>query len=242
MNQIIAPLLPANCGGTEDAPPLDQLDKTGFALLPGLLTASECAELVALHDAPSTSFRSTVDMRRYGFGSGEYRYFDYPLPPLVKDLRGRLYGPLARIANIWSARLGTQDEWPATLDEFLEMCHAKSQSRPTPLLLKYGPDDYNCLHQDLYGEIHFPLQVVVLLSQPGVDFEGGELMLVENRPRAQSRASVISLMRGDAAIIPVRDRPATGAKGWRRTTMRHGVSTVTKGSRQALGLIFHDAR
>jgi len=221
---------------------LHQLDEEGFARLPDLLTADECKTLVDLYDDRSTSYRKTVDMQRHGFGRGQYRYFSYPLPPIVETLRSDLYRRLAAVANVWSERLTLGETWPNSLQALLNACHDSGQTRPTPLLLKYGLGDYNCLHQDLYGEIHFPLQIVVQLSQPGIDFEGGELMLVENRPRAQSRAHVIPLFRGDAAVIPVRHRPVEGKRGWRRTAMRHGVGTITRGTRYAFGLIFHDAR
>lgn len=217
------------------------LDADGHAVLRGLLSSDECTAIAALYDDPDTSFRSTITMARHNFGRGEYKYFDYPLPEPVAQLRAALYPHLAEIANEWSRRLGGDACWPDRLEALLETCHSSGQSRPTPLLLRYEAGDYNCLHQDLYGEIHFPLQVVVQLTSRGEDFDGGEFVLVEQRPRMQSRPVVIDLEQGAAAIFPVRDRPVQGAKGWRRNQMRHGVSVVRSGVRQTLGLIFHDA-
>jgi hypothetical protein len=186
-------------------------------------------------------FRKRIIMEQHAYGRGEYRYLSYPLPEKIAALREAFYPPLAEIANGWRRALGQEATFPGTLREFLEQCHAAGQTRPTPLLLRYGPDDFNCLHQDLYGELVFPLQVVILLSDPGRDFTGGEFLLVEQRPRAQSRGEVVPLGLGDAAIFPVHHRPARGAKGPYRLTMRHGVSRVRSGNRQTLGLIFHDA-
>jgi uncharacterized protein len=217
------------------------LDDAGHAVIEGLVGAAECARLAALYDDPPPRFRSRVVMARHGFGRGEYQYFAHPLPDRVAGLREALYPPLAAIANRWHARLGEEARFPARLDDFLARCHAAGQRRPTPLLLRYGAGDYNCLHQDLYGEHVFPLQVVVLLSRPGVDFEGGEFVLTEQRPRMQSRASVVPLLQGDAAVIPVHHRPVRGTRGVHRTTMRHGVSMVRAGSRHVLGVVFHDA-
>ncbi len=180
-------------------------------------------------------------MARYNFGRGEYKYFDYPLPTEVQLLREYFYAKLAPIANDWEELLGKERGWPATLAELTERCHDQGQRRPTPLMLCYGEGDYNCLHQDLYGPIHFPLQVVILLSAPGEDFEGGELILVEQRPRMQSRPIVAHLEQGSAAIIPVRERPRRGVRGYHRAPMRHGVSRITAGQRYTLGVIFHDA-
>lgn len=216
------------------------LDTDGFALTP-LLDAATCAGLVGAYDDDRVRFRSTVRMARHGFGQGEYRYFDYPLPAAVQALRERLYAALAPIANAWQARLGREHNWPDSLAEALARCHAAGQRRATPLLLRYGAGDYNCLHQDVYGPLHFPLQAIVLLSEPGVDFEGGELVLVEQRPRMQSRPTVIPLQQGQAAIVPVRERPREGTRGVYRTQLRHGVSSVRAGRRHTLGLIFHDA-
>ncbi|WP_423606324.1 2OG-Fe(II) oxygenase [Sphingomonas sp. MS122] len=216
------------------------LDQEGWAVLPGLLSPSACAGLAAAYDEDAP-FRSTVTMARHGFGRGEYRYFAYPLPPLVSALRTALYPHLAAIANRWHARLGLDRRFPAMHDEFLAECHAGGQTRPTPLLLRYGPGDYNCLHQDLYGEHVFPLQVAVLLSAPGAAFDGGELVLTEQRPRMQSRAAVVPLGQGDAVVFAVSQRPVHGSRGDYRVTMRHGVSAIRRGRRHTLGIIFHDA-
>ena len=217
------------------------LDEEGFATFPPILGRAVCRRLREKFDDTHTRFRSTVDMARYNFGRGRYRYFDYPLPDEVEHLRAAFYPPLARIANGWAERLGQASPWPDTLAELTDRCHAGGQARPTPLLLRYGQDDYNCLHQDLYGPIHFPLQVIVMLSDPEIEFRGGELILVEQRPRMQSRPMVVPLEQGAAAVIPVRERPRKGTRGWHRTQMRHGVSRVLSGSRTTLGLIFHDA-
>jgi hypothetical protein len=219
----------------------EQLDQEGVAVLPSILTESACRELDAHYEDPSVAFRSTIDMGRFGFGQGQYRYFDHPLPELVRSLREQFYSPLSRIANDWSARLGEAADWPASLEELTSRCAAAGQQRPTPLLLRYGEGDYNCLHQDLYGEVRFPLQVVFLLNRPGIDFEGGELVLVEQRPRQQSRPIVVAMERGSAAIVPVKDLPRAGKRGFRRVQMRHGVSRIRSGRRTAFGLIFHDA-
>jgi hypothetical protein len=216
-----------------------EIAASGYAVRP-LLTPETCAELTALYDDASR-FRSRVVMARHGFGRGEYQYFAYPLPPPVARLRAALYPPLARIANAWAASLNDARRFPATLDAYLAACHEAGQRRPTPLLLRYGAEDYNCLHQDLYGEMVFPLQVAVLLNQPGRDFTGGEFLLVEQRPRMQSRAEVVSLRQGDGVIFPVHHRPVRGTRGFYRTVMRHGVSRVLSGRRHVLGLIFHDA-
>jgi hypothetical protein len=186
-------------------------------------------------------FRSRVVMARHGFGRGEYQYFRYPLPALVQQLRSALYAPLSRIANHWSAALGLPPHFPDTLEAFLDRCHAAQQTKPTPLLLRYGAGDYNCLHQDIYGQQVFPMQATVLLSAPGKDFEGGEFVLTEQRPRAQSRVEVVPLAQGEAVIFAVHHRPAPGARGMRRVTMRHGVSRIRRGERYTLGLLFHDA-
>ena len=217
------------------------LDREGWAVLPRLLSASACATLAASYDEDD-AFRSTVTMARHGFGRGEYRYFAYPLPPIVSALRTALYPPLAQIANRWHERMGLDRRFPAAHGDFLAECHAGGQARPTPLLLRYGPGDYNCLHQDLYGEHVFPLQVAVLLSAPGADFDGGELVLTEQRPRMQSRAAVVPLRQGDAVVFAVHQRPVRGSRGNYRVTMRHGVSTIRHGRRHTLGIIFHDAK
>lgn len=217
------------------------LDQEGWAVLPGLLAPPSCADLAASYDADAL-FRSTVTMARHGFGRGEYRYFAYPLPPLVSALRTALYPHLAEVANRWQARMGLERRFPDGHAAFLAECHADGQARPTPLLLRYGPGDYNCLHQDLYGEHVFPLQAAVLLSAPGTDFEGGELVLTEQRPRMQSRAAVVPLTQGDAVVFAVNQRPIRGSRGDYRVTMRHGVSAIRRGQRHTLGIIFHDAR
>lgn len=216
------------------------LDAQGFAVLPGLLSPEECDRIACLYDQPG-GFRSHVVMGRYGFGRGEYRYFSYPLPPLVQGLRERLWPHLAPIANRWHEAMGMAARFPDDHAEFLDRCHAAEQRRPTPLLLRYGPGDYNCLHQDLYGEHVFPLQAAVLLSEPGRDFEGGEFVLTEQRPRMQSRVMVVPLKQGDGVVFAVNSRPVAGTRGTYRVTMRHGVSALRSGSRHTLGVIFHDA-
>ena len=217
------------------------LDAEGATVLPGLLTPSECEAAAALYDQPER-FRSRVVMARHGFGRGEYQYFDYPLPPAIAALRAAFYPHLAPIANRWQAAMGLPARFPAGHEDFLARCHAAGQQRPTPLLLRYGEDDFNCLHQDLYGEHVFPLQVVVLLSAPGHDFEGGEFVMTEQRPRMQSRAMVLPLRQGDAAVFAVHHRPVQGTRGVYRVNLRHGVSRVRSGRRHTLGLIFHDAQ
>lgn len=217
-----------------------ELDARGCAMLPGLLTPAECQAIAGLYTA-ETGFRSRVVMARHGFGRGEYRYFDYPLPAVVAALRAGLYPRLVPLANRWTALMGMATCYPADHAEFLARCHAAGQVRPTPLLLQYGPGDYNCLHQDLYGEHVFPLQAAVLLSEPGRDFIGGEFVLTEQRPRMQSRAEVAPLRQGDALVFAVAQRPVQGARGPYRVVMRHGVSEVRSGARHTLGVIFHDA-
>ena len=216
------------------------LDAHGCALIPQLLDAAECAAAAGWYD-DAPRFRSTVVMARHGFGRGEYRYFAYPLPDPVSALRSALYPPLAAIANRWNAVLGEPVRFPDEHAEFLARCHAASQTRPTPLLLRYVPGDYNCLHQDLYGEHVFPLQVAILLSEPGRDFEGGEFVLTEQRPRMQSRVEVVPLRQGDAVVFPVHHRPVQGGRGVYRVNLRHGVSRLRNGRRHTLGIIFHDA-
>lgn len=217
------------------------LDREGWAVLPGLFSPSSCADLAGLYDSPEP-FRSTVTMARHGFGRGEYRYFAYPLPPMVSALRTALYPHLATVANRWHARMGIERRFPSAHADFLAECHAGGQTRPTPLMLRYDASDYNCLHQDLYGEHVFPLQVAVLLSAAGADFDGGELVLTEQRPRMQSRAAVVPLDQGDAAVFAVNQRPVRGSRGDYRVTMRHGVSAIRRGRRHTLGIIFHDAQ
>jgi hypothetical protein len=223
-----------------DLTDLDQeLDQRGYAVR-HVLDAASCRGLARLWDE-DTRFRKTIIMQQHAYGRGEYRYFSYPLPETVARLRELFYPPLATIANLWRTTLGLPATFPKTLREYIEICHEAGQTRPTPLMLRYGQGDFNCLHQDLYGEHVFPLQVVILLSQPGHDFTGGEFLLLEQRPRAQSRAEVVPLSQGDAAIFPVHHRPARGTKGPYRLTMRHGVSRIRSGDRQTIGLIFHDA-
>jgi hypothetical protein len=217
----------------------NDLDQWGFAVTPPLLDVNECRELIDLFDVDQ-AFRSTIVMSRHAFGEGTYRYFTDPLPPVVQRLRVELYGPLAEIANRWAAQLGTP-EFPDTLDGLVAVCAAAGQLRPTPLLLRYLAGGYNCLHQDLYGEVAFPLQVTIMLSVPDEDFTGGENVLVEQRPRAQSRPVVARLGRGQALLFPTRDRPVPGKRGPKRVAMRHGVSTVHTGERTTLGIIFHNA-
>ncbi|ALN89334.1 2OG-Fe(II) oxygenase [Lysobacter gummosus] len=217
-----------------------QLDASGRALLPGLLNEDSCAAIAqAYHD--DARYRSRVVMARHGFGRGEYRYFRYPLPDTVQTLRESLYPRLAPIASRWNRQMGVAVEYPQRLDEFLARCHDAGQTRPTPLLLRYGEGDYNCLHQDLYGEHVFPLQVAILLSQPGRDFDGGEFVLTEQRPRMQSRVDVVPLHQGDAVVFAVHQRPVSGVRGHYRVNLRHGVSRLHAGQRHTLGVIFHDA-
>lgn len=216
------------------------LDAQGWAVLEGLLAPDACADLAGLYEG-AQHFRSTVVMARHGYGSGEYKYFAYPLPAPVAALRPALYARLAPVANRWHEAMGIGVRFPAALGEFLDVCHRAGQTRPTPLLLRYGKGDYNCLHQDLYGEHVFPLQVAILLSQPGTQFEGGEFVLTEQRPRMQSRASVVPLRQGDAVVFAVHHRPASGVRGFYRVTLRHGVSALRAGQRYTAGIIFHDA-
>ncbi len=219
----------------------EELDRYGCALSGPVLGAAECTSLAALY-ARDENFRSRVVMRRHGFGSGEYKYFSYPLPGLIGALRTALYPCLAPIANRWNEQMGLQPRYPADHEAFLRKCHAAGQSRPTPLLLKYVTGDYNCLHQDVYGEHVFPLQVAILLKAPGDDFTGGEFVLTEQRPRMQSRAEVVPLAQGEAVIFAVHQRPIEGARGHYRVNLRHGVSRLRSGQRYTLGVIFHDAK
>jgi hypothetical protein len=219
----------------------DELNNTGAAMIERLLTAKECREIAALYDDDSR-FRSRVVMARHGFGQGEYKYFSYPLPPLAESLRTSLYPHLAPIANAWNDRMRIAMRYPAKHREFLALCHGHGQTRPTPLLLRYGTGDYNCLHQDLYGELAFPLQTAILLSEPEKDFTGGEFVMTEQRPRMQSRAEVVPLKQGDAVIFAVHHRPVKGTRGTYRVNMRHGVSRLRSGHRLTLGIIFHDAK
>jgi hypothetical protein len=216
------------------------LEAQGWSVLRDLLTSAECDYLASLY-VHGQGFRSRVVMARHGFGKGEYRYFSYPLPPLVQGLRTALYPRLAPIANRWHERMGMSVRFPAEHAEFITRCAASGQSRPTPLLLQYGAGDYNCLHQDLYGEHVFPLQLAVLLSEPATDFSGGEFVLTEQRPRMQTRAAVVPLTKGDGVVFAVNSRPVRGTRGDYRVKLRHGVSKVAEGHRHTLGIIFHDA-
>jgi uncharacterized protein len=217
------------------------LDARGWAPLPNLITRDQCRQLSALYPCDSV-FRSRVVMSRHGFGRGEYQYFAYPLPHLVQALRTNLYPNLVPIANAWYERMGLDVRFPPTHAEFIARCHDAGQARPTPLLLQYSAGDYNCLHQDLYGESVFPLQIAVLLSKPAEDFEGGEFVLTEQRPRMQSRVEVVPLAQGDGVVFAVNSRPVRGTRGDYRVHLRHGVSTMRKGHRHTLGIIFHDAK
>jgi hypothetical protein len=218
----------------------ENLDQSGFATTPPLLTPLECHDLIALY-GEADRFRRRVVMAQHGYGQGEYQYFAYPLPVLMAELRAAFYESLAPVANRWSELLKEARRFPPRLEDFLAECHAAGQTRPTPLMLKYGPGDYNRLHQDLYGEYVFPLQITFLLSAPDGDFTGGEFVLTEQRPRQQSRVQVVPLQQGQAVIFAVHHRPAEGARGVTRANLRHGVSTLTRGERFTLGLIFHDA-
>jgi len=232
---------PADRVGRLDWPALeDALDRDGHAVIAALLDARACTELAAGY-GDDARYRSRVVMARHGFGQGEYKYFAYPLPDVVARWRAALYPRLAPLANRWNQAMGIDVRYPADHAQFLRRCHAAGQRRPTPLILAYGPGDYNCLHQDLYGEHVFPLQVAVLLSQPQRDFTGGEFVLTTQRPRMQSRADVVPLRQGDAVVFAVHHRPVRGARGYYRVNQRHGVSQVRSGRRYTVGIIFHDA-
>jgi hypothetical protein len=218
----------------------DEVNDHGCALTPRILTAQECRSIVDLYDK-ADRFRATIDMARYRFGSGQYRYFQQPLPDLVAKLRAAFYPHLLPIARDWADKLGNPAPWPDTLEEWLDMCHAAGQQKPTPILLRYQENDWNALHRDLYGDLVFPLQVVIGLDEPGVDHSGGEFLLVEQRPRAQSRGTVTVLPRGHGLIFTTRDRPVRSTRGWSASPVRHGVSTIRSGQRHTLGLVFHDA-
>lgn len=245
-NAVTASTLPHHCGAATRLSAYDwqhvqdALNHDGRAVLTHFFTPAECDELSGLY-AQDEYFRSRVYMARHGFGKGEYGYFKYPLPDLVSQFRQCVYPYLAKIANDWNEASGTDARYPLEHALFIEKCRQNNQTRPTPLLLKYGPGDYNCLHQDIYGELVFPLQLAVLLSAPGEDFTGGEFVLTEQRPRMQSRVDVVSLQKGDAVIFPVHSRPVRGLKGIYRVTLKHGVSRVKTGQRYTIGLIFHDA-
>ncbi|WP_370631794.1 2OG-Fe(II) oxygenase [Phyllobacterium lublinensis] len=218
-----------------------ELDAFGCAVLKGVLSSGDCRQLAATY-AEDDQFRKRIVMARHGFGRGEYKYFAYPLPELVKDLRHSLYAPLAAIANRWNEQMGIDVRYPGQHEAFVERCRAAGQDRPTPLLLEYSEGDYNCLHQDIYGAHVFPLQVAFLLSRPGEDFTGGEFVLTEQRPRMQSRVEIVPLQQGDAVIFPVSHRPVRGTRGYYRVNMRHGVSRLRSGKRHTLGIIFHDSK
>lgn len=217
----------------------ESLDSYGFVQTPAVLSAGECRELAKLYD--TGTFRSIVNMGRVRFGEGEYKYFDRPLPETITELRAAFYPPLAEVANRWAERLGEPTDYPVELDEFLRRCHDAGQTKPTPLIFRYGEGDWNALHQDIYGEVAFPFQIVTVLDRPGADFEGGEFVLAEQRPRAQTRAHVCRLRRGAFLIFTTNRRPVLGKRGYYRTAMRHGVSTLTAGRRTTMGVIFHDA-
>ena len=217
------------------------LDARGSAVIERLLTSAQCTALAALYEQPAL-FRKRIVMARHGYGRGEYQYFAYPLPPMIENLRAAIYTGLVPIANRWNATMGIDVQYPAIHADYLARCHAAGQTRPTPLLLRYGVDDYNCLHQDLYGEHVFPLQLVILLSEPDRDFTGGEFVMTEQRPRMQSTPQVVPLRhQGDAVVIAVRHRPVAGTRGSYRVNLRHGVSRVISGQRHTAGIIFHDA-
>jgi uncharacterized protein len=217
-----------------------EIDEYGCALLPRLLTPAECARIAGIYDEPGR-FRATIDMARYRFGSGQYRYFAEPFPEPVEALRRALYPRLLPIARDWSTRLGREAQWPDTLEEWLALCHAAGQTRPTPILLRYETGDWNALHRDLYGDKVFPLQVVINLNAPGADHTGGEFLIVEQRPRAQSRGTATLIPQGHGLVFTTRDRPVGSARGWSAAPVRHGVSAIRSGRRHALGLVFHDA-
>lgn len=249
MNAKVATLSPVSAGNSAEARVAaydwqalaSELDGFGCAVLPKLLTPEECREVAALYPDES-HFRSHIIMARHGFGKGEYRYFKYPLPDLLGGLRSALYPRLAGVANAWNLRMGIDERYPDEHASFLRECHEAGQTRPTPLLLQYVPGDFNCLHQDLYGDLAFPIQVAILLSEPGRDFTGGEFALTEQRPRMQSRVEVVPLRQGDAVAFAVHNRPVQGLKGNYRVNLRHGVSRVRSGMRHTVGIIFHDAR
>jgi hypothetical protein len=236
-----APGIAARVDAIDWAQAADELDSQGCAVLKSLLSPDECNALAALYP-DDDRFRSRVVMGRHGFGRGEYKYFAYPLPDLIGALRPALYVRLQGVANRWNEAMGIDIRYPQSHDAFLARCHAAGQTRPTPLLLQYGPGDYNCLHQDLYGEHVFPLQVAILLSEPGRDFTGGEFVLTEQRPRMQSRPEVVPLAQGDAVAFAVHVRPVQGTRGFYRVNLRHGVSRIRSGHRHTVGVIFHDAK
>lgn len=217
------------------------IEQDGYSSVPAFLSDKTCDDIQNFYSGKKSTFRSTISMERYNFGIGEYKYFSYPLPKDIQLLREYFYSKLAPIANEWNRRLNINTLWPDNLTDLIKLCNDEGQCRPTPLLLRYEQGGYNCLHQDIYGSIHFPFQVIAMLSKPQVDFEGGELILVEQRPRMQSRAIIPRLEKGGAVIIPVQHRPRKSVRGYHRANMRHGVSEITSGLRHTLGIIFHDA-
>jgi uncharacterized protein len=240
-NQVPAENTVARVDALDWANISEELDDHGCALLPEILAPEQCDALAALYPAEEP-FRSRVIMERYSFGRGEYKYFRYPLPEIISELRTTLYPHLREVANRWNQVMGSDVRYPGQHAAYLRLCHRAGQSRPTPLLLRYGPGDFNCLHQDLYGEQVFPIQITILLSKPGQDFTGGEFVLVEQRPRLQSRAEVVALRKGDAVAFAVQQRPVQGKRGYYRVNFRHGVSRLRSGNRYTLGIIFHDAK
>ncbi|MEI9919455.1 MAG: 2OG-Fe(II) oxygenase [Bacteroidota bacterium] len=220
---------------------LEQLNNTGFAVIKKFLPDDECKDLIDNYSNDQL-YRNTIDMKRYRFGEGQYRYFDYPLPSIIQKIRTELYPSLATLANEWHEKLSIDLKYPPTHEEFIDACRKHQQLRPTPLILRYGPGGYNTLHQDLYGDVYFPFQVVFMLTQKGVDYEGGEFVLTEQVPRAQSMARVVNADKGDAVIFTTNFRPVKGSRGYYRAKLKHGVSEVIKGERYAMGVIFHDAR
>ena len=236
-----APSSPSVAGGIDSAAIEGGLRSAGYSSLGLLLEPDSCHAIAAMYDTPA-HFRSRIQMAQYRFGRGEYQYFSYPLPPVVAALRTQLYVPLAEIAARWTRDLGMAQEFPARHTSFLKHCHASGQTRPTPLLLRYRVGDFNCLHHDIYGEVVFPFQVIIALSRPEIDYEGGELLLVEQQPRAQWIGRVIRLRQGEAVVITTRYRPVQGARGYFRTNVRHGVSELRRGERFTLGIIFHDGK
>ncbi|MGY2174847.1 2OG-Fe(II) oxygenase [Pseudomonas azotoformans] len=220
---------------------LHRINGSGFTVIENLLGPGVCQRLIESYDEPDI-FRSSINMSRHGFGSGHYKYFAYPLPPIVATLRSRVYPQLVQLANYWNNKLGLEPPYPERHEDFLNLCHDARQERPTPLLLRYGAGDYNCLHRDLYGDILFPVQMAILLSEPNVDFTGGEFVLTEQRPRMQTKVSVVPLRKGDAVIFAVNRRPVKGLRGFYSVFTRHGVSEIRTGERFTLGMIFHDAQ
>ncbi len=239
-SQAPVPLIAERIAAHDWPATVASLDADGYTIMSAVLSPEECLSLAAIYDA-NERFRSRIMMARHGFGRGEYKYFAYPLPEVVASLRTALYPRLSAVANRWNGAMGIEVRYPDDHTAFLDRCHRAGQTKPTPLLLQYGEGDYNCLHQDLYGEHAFPLQVAFLLSVPGRDFTGGEFVLLEQRPRMQSRAEVVPLGQGDGVIFPVHHRPVRGTRGFYRVNMRHGVSRVRSGRRHTLGIIFHDA-